>query len=272
MICYRCPLCQQPLHKQDRQYSCPNRHAFDQAKEGYVNLLPVHHKHSKDPGDSAAMLVARRGFLRQGFYASLRDAIATGLQQQPFDSLLDLGTGEGWYAGTLWEQLTFKPIIYGLDIAKAGIKMAAKAYPQCQFAVASNQQLPFEDGCFDWVLNIFAPLHPPEVLRVLAPTGRLLRVSPAPEHLFELKQLLYPQARPHAEKPPAIDGFDLVTASRVQARFTLVQLATLEALIQMTPYGWQARASQPSDLSAFLPLSMGLDVWLEEWRPQKFSR
>ncbi len=38
---YSCPLCHAPLSRSDNHYSCPQRHQFDLAKEGYVNLLPA---------------------------------------------------------------------------------------------------------------------------------------------------------------------------------------------------------------------------------------
>lgn len=47
---YSCPLCHAPLSRSDNHYSCPQRHQFDLAKEGYVNLLPVQFKRSRDPG------------------------------------------------------------------------------------------------------------------------------------------------------------------------------------------------------------------------------
>ena len=53
---YSCPLCHAPLSRSDNHYSCPQRHQFDLAKEGYVNLLPVQFKRSRDPGDSAEMM------------------------------------------------------------------------------------------------------------------------------------------------------------------------------------------------------------------------
>jgi 23S rRNA (guanine745-N1)-methyltransferase len=46
-----CPLCHSPLAFTARSWCCENRHQFDQAKEGYVNLLPVQHKRSREPGD-----------------------------------------------------------------------------------------------------------------------------------------------------------------------------------------------------------------------------
>ena len=96
---YRCPLCQQVLSFSDKNFRCSNNHNFDQAKEGYVNLLPVQHKHSKDPGDNKAMVNARRAFLDKGFYQPLIEQLLA-LYQQYADSnsaILDAGCGEGYY-------------------------------------------------------------------------------------------------------------------------------------------------------------------------------
>ena len=70
---YRCPLCQQALLLNEKSYRCENNHSFDQAKQGYVNLLPVQFKHSKEPGDNKAMVQARRAFLDKGYYQPLLD-------------------------------------------------------------------------------------------------------------------------------------------------------------------------------------------------------
>jgi len=65
---YLCPLCSAPLTLTDRTWGCPQQHKFDMAKEGYVNLLPVQKKNSKDPGDNKQMMFARREFLNEGYY------------------------------------------------------------------------------------------------------------------------------------------------------------------------------------------------------------
>ena len=36
---FRCPVCEEPLLCQERNYRCTNGHLFDIAREGYVNLL-----------------------------------------------------------------------------------------------------------------------------------------------------------------------------------------------------------------------------------------
>lgn len=36
---FTCPLCHQPLTQINNSVICPQRHQFDVAKEGYINLL-----------------------------------------------------------------------------------------------------------------------------------------------------------------------------------------------------------------------------------------
>ena len=88
---YSCPLCHAPLERRDNSFICPQRHQFDLAKEGYVNLLPVQFKRSRDPGDSAEMMQARREFLQAGYYQPLRDGV--GRHQVQCRSIASAGYG-----------------------------------------------------------------------------------------------------------------------------------------------------------------------------------
>lgn len=95
---FTCPLCHQPLTQINNSVICPQRHQFDVAKEGYINLLPVQHKRSRDPGDSAEMMQARRAFLDAGHYQPLRDAVINLLRErldQSATAILDIGCGGG---------------------------------------------------------------------------------------------------------------------------------------------------------------------------------
>ena len=112
-------------------YRCSNNHQFDQAKEGYVNLMPVHHKSSKNPGDNKEMMQARRLFLNTDHYQPLRDAVMAQLRQhlpQDATELLDIGCGEGYYTSEFVQlRQQFSDItIHGLDISKVAVKYAAK--------------------------------------------------------------------------------------------------------------------------------------------------
>ncbi|RUO23237.1 rRNA (guanine-N1)-methyltransferase [Aliidiomarina iranensis] len=131
-------------------WRCGNGHSFDVAKQGYLNLLPVQHKRSKDPGDSKAMVAARRDFLESGFYQKLAQAISTQVAAQtellqsssaelhaqnmagkeasdePV-SILDAGCGEGYYLRHLIaHDATANLRLVALDISKWAVLAAAK--------------------------------------------------------------------------------------------------------------------------------------------------
>lgn len=190
---FSCPLCHQPLSREKNSYICPQRHQFDMAKEGYVNLLPVQHKRSRDPGDSAEMMQARRAFLDAGHYQPLRDAIVAQLRERLDDkatAVLDIGCGEGYYTHAFADALP-EITTFGLDVSKVAIKAAAKRYPQVTFCVASSHRLPFSDTSMDAIIRIYAPCKAEELARVVKPGGWVITATPGPRHLMELKGLIY---------------------------------------------------------------------------------
>lgn len=66
-----CPKCGEQLTDDGRSLVCPNRHCYDKAKSGYVNLLPANQMRSKLPGDNKLMVQSRRNFLDKGITAYL---------------------------------------------------------------------------------------------------------------------------------------------------------------------------------------------------------
>ena len=240
---YRCPLCQLPLELNARQYLCANRHSFDLAREGYVNLLPVQQKNSKDPGDNKQMMQARRSFLQSGAYAALAQAVAQQLAKFAPSSLLDCGCGEGYYTAFVAHYLP-QCRIYGVDISKAAIKSAAKAYPDIHFSVASAYQLPFADNSFDSIVRIYAPSKDSELLRLIRDKGHLLTVTPGPQHLIEIKQAVYEEVRLHDDAIAGVPGFSHLDRQRLQYQFTPDNASQLLALVQMVPLAWKFTAEQ----------------------------
>ena len=94
---YRCPLCQLDLISNPQGLNCANKHQFDRAKEGYVNLLPVQHKKSKLPGDPPDSIDARRAWLTSGGYDPLVERLAQIARDLSPENLLDAGCAEGYY-------------------------------------------------------------------------------------------------------------------------------------------------------------------------------
>jgi 23S rRNA (guanine745-N1)-methyltransferase len=238
---YQCPLCQSPLSLTSKQYRCHQNHSFDIAKEGYVNLLPVQQKNSKAPGDNKAMIQARRDFLHAGWYQPLADAVVKMLQPLGIKQLLDLGCGEGYYSSHIQQALPHCQL-YGIDISKNAVKLAAKANKQIQFSVASAYKLPFLDNAFDGIVRIYAPSTADELSRVLKSGGHLVTVTPGPEHLFEIKQAVYTEPRLHDDAIASIDGFSHQQRQRLSFSLHFTQPADVLALIQMVPLAWKFTA------------------------------
>ncbi|MDB5074166.1 MAG: methyltransferase protein [Chloroflexi bacterium] len=198
-----CPHCSAMLARDGATYRCENGHAFDVAREGYVNLL-----RTRSTGDSAEMLRARRAFLERSHYAPLAEAVCevvdTHLREMPTagtmgnarTSILDSGCGEGYYLGRLHDYLAAQQgaeryRLWGLDSSKDAIRMAAKRYREMDFVVADcKDMIPFANGSIAALMDIFAPRNPAEFARVLAPGGLLLIVVPSPNHLGELREAL----------------------------------------------------------------------------------
>ncbi|MBV7300141.1 23S rRNA (guanine(745)-N(1))-methyltransferase [Enterovibrio paralichthyis] len=245
MSSYLCPLCQQPLSLQSRTYKCASNHQFDLAKEGYVNLLPVQHKRSKDPGDNKEMMQARRQFLDGGHYQPMRDAVSellTSLLADKADAqLLDIGCGEGYYTSFFADELASTKV-FGLDISKVMIRYGAKRYPNVDFLVASSQRLPFADQQLDGVVRIYAPCNGDELARAVKDNGVVVTVTPGPRHLYQLKAGIYDEVKLHDVPVEDLPGFTLETEQTVAYPMTL-NSADATTLLQMTPFAWRAPES-----------------------------
>ena len=110
-----CPVCRQTLSLTDQTWRCLNHHSYDVATQGYVNLHVVQHKHSKNPGDTAESVQARRAFLSAGFYAPLQQAVVEKIRALKIETLLDIGCGEGYYTAAMQAEVQQ---CVGMDIAK----------------------------------------------------------------------------------------------------------------------------------------------------------
>ncbi|WP_100658226.1 putative RNA methyltransferase [Alteromonas flava] len=257
--CWQCPLCETPLTLNQSQWQCANRHCFDRAKEGYVNLLPAQHKNSKNPGDSKAMVAARQQFLNQGHYAPLVDAILALLRYHCVTTdtlrLFDVGCGEGYYSRTLSALFSAQQqavSIYGIDIAKAAVQKAAKQTVNGHFAVASTFHIPTQADVFDAAIQIFAPASPTEVHRILKPGGIWLCVDPNEYHLQELKQLVYDKPSLHNTDTAVPAGFSMLSTEELTFRIRLDTPEVREQLLMMTPFYWTTSPTKVARLKAEL--------------------
>lgn len=255
---WTCPLCQAPLQRQGGTLVCPARHSFDIAREGYVNLLPVARKRSRDPGDNPEMIQARRRVHEADVYRPLADSLARVLGEAAGDTaaVLDLGCGEGYYTGVLLEHMP-ELALYGVDISRAAVRLAARACRGASFSVASAAGVPLPDHSMDAVVSVFAPATDSELRRILRPGGYFLKVWPAAEHLWELRELLYDEPRPHREELPRIAGFSVHECARVDYRVEL-EGQLLRDLVAMTPYAYGGQRENKRKLEQAGSLCVGM--------------
>jgi 23S rRNA (guanine745-N1)-methyltransferase len=250
-----CPIDGVPLLiAHDAVLRCAHGHSFDRAREGYFNLLVVQHKASRDPGDSKEMVAARRRILEAGLYAPIAGRVceivgqlAGGSEPAERFAIVDAGCGEGYYLAQIAKahattadsrlQLT------GIDISKWAIQAAARRNLACFWAVASNRHLPFTPGSVDLILSMFGfPLW--DQFAGLQPAGgHVLLVDPGPDHLIELRAIIYPTVKPTA--PPSLDaaqraGYHLADESRLCFPIALDGPAQIADLLAMTPHDHRA--------------------------------
>lgn len=186
-----CPVCQHVLERVGQPFTCENGHAFDLAKEGYLNVLLSHHRKSKHAGDDAGMTQARRRFFDSGIYDPVVEMV-TALVPPATRTVCDAGCGEGAFLGAVSNGR--EGVFYGLDVSKAAVRTAAKRYKNCQWLVANvMRDIPLADQSMDAVLSVLAPRNPREFARILKPEGCLILGVPGTRHLLEVREKLMPR-------------------------------------------------------------------------------
>lgn len=234
-----CPVCRQPLNLTERTWRCEQGHSYDVAKQGYVNLHVVQHKHSKNPGDTPESVDARRAFLQGGYYQPLQQAVVALLKQLDVKAILDIGCGEGYYTSAM-QQVVEQCV--GVDIAKNAVQRAAKLSTEVTWVVGTGATLPVLDQSMDACTSLFSPIPQAEIARVLKDDGYLIVVTPASEHLYAMREALFEQVNPHTPEKfveQLQDLFELKQEQIIDAPFVLDQQA-LKNLIAMTPYAYKA--------------------------------
>jgi len=187
-----CPVrgCRMALLREERRLVCPRGHSFDVARSGYINLLQPQERRSKQPGDTAAAVAARRGLHDRGVTEPALRAIAEMMTASPGDVVLEAGCGDGFYLGNLARQTGFDA--HGVDISIPAIDAAARRFPPkeggCEWIVANADRfLPYAARSFSIVLSITGRMNAAEFRRVLRDDGRLLAAFPAPDDLVGLR-------------------------------------------------------------------------------------
>ena len=232
-----CPICGEELSPNKKSLLCVNKHCFDFAKQGYINLLPVQQKKSLHPGDSREMLLARRNFLSKGFYSKILDTVAVLIEKYSKNpqSYLDIGCGEGYYTAGICDKIPFKCAI-GTDIAKEAVKMCCSRTKDIEWVVATASHLPVKDNSIDVITAIFSLVVPGEYYKKLNKGGIIIEVSAGNNHLIELKREIYDNVFEQNKRQGDVSEF-FTTLYQGKIEFSLsLQGDDLRNLLTMTPH------------------------------------
>jgi 23S rRNA (guanine745-N1)-methyltransferase len=191
MFQLRCTVrdCRQLLEPHERELVCSAGHHFDQAKQGYWNLLQPQDKKSKSPGDSEGAVLARHRWLQRGHAVSLIETLRPWLANRDArvdPRTLDLGCGEGSFGPALFPGHAHS--YCGIDLSKRAIKLAVRQWPDATWVLANADRiLPAADQSVQQVISLFGRRPISEIHRVLVPGGICVVAVPGEEDLIELR-------------------------------------------------------------------------------------
>ena len=189
---FACPICQEHLTLVETSLKCSNRHSFDLAKFGYVNLAPQIKQSANYDKEN---FQNRQEILEAGFYQAILETISDLLARlETAKTILDIGCGEGFYSRKLQESHSDKTF-YAFDISKDSVQIAAKSEPNwaVNWFVGDLARLPIKDASMDILLDIFSPANYGEFRRVLSKDGILIKAIPTENHLKEIRRMVQDQ-------------------------------------------------------------------------------
>ncbi|MEE3719881.1 methyltransferase domain-containing protein [Tumidithrix elongata RA019] len=269
-----CPLDGSALTPREQSLTCPKGHNFDKARQGYLNLLVVQHKASRDPGDTKEMVAARTRFLRTGCYEPIANAIADLTEKHLANipvseqvTILDAGCGEGYYLDWIGRKATkwnySEGVLIGLDISKWAIQSAVKRSRDITWIVGSNRRPPFLAGSIDSIVCAFGFPSFEDFRHVLKPGGKVILVDPGVNHLLEMRQVIYSELRERglpAIASTEVEGFKLVDRYNLTYQSEVSSSEDIQDLFAMTPHYFRSPQSGKIALAKLHKLSFTVDV------------
>ena len=235
---FACPICQENLTLVENSLKCNNRHSFDLAKFGYVNLAPQIKQSANYDKEN---FQNRQQILEAGFYQAILEAVSDLLSNSKnAKTILDIGCGEGFYSRKLQERHPDKTF-YAFDISKDSVQIAAKSEPNwaVNWFVGDLARLPIKDASMDILLDIFSPANYGEFRRVLSKDGILIKVIPTKNHLKEIRQKVQDQLTNKDYSNQDIknhfrEHFTILSSQTASLTKTITA-EQLQALLSMTP-------------------------------------
>ncbi len=235
---FACPICQEKLTLVESSLKCCNRHSFDLAKFGYVNLAPQIKQSANYDKEN---FQNRQQILEAGFYQAILDVLSDLLSNSKnAKTILDIGCGEGFYSRKLQEIHSDKTF-YAFDISKDSVQIAAKSEPNwaVNWFVGDLARLPIKDASMDILLDIFSPANYGEFRRVLSKDGILIKVIPTENHLKEIRQKVQDQLTKkdysNQDIKEHFQGHFTILSNQTASLTKTITADQLQSLLSMTP-------------------------------------
>lgn len=245
-----CPICKEPLVREEHSCRCVNNHCFDISRKGFVNLL---RSQKSSHGDDKLMVNARRDFLDKGYYKPLLDVLKKQILSvsEPGCTILDCGCGECWYTANIYEYLlqnNINPDFFGIDVSKEAIFSGASRNKALKLAVGTVFDIPIADNSIDIIISLFAPFSRKEYIRLLKPNGYFITAFPMENHLWELKQAVYDNPYKNEVADMEIIGFNLEKKEIIHVEIDLCTNKDIQSLFSMTPYYYKTSKTDKEKL------------------------
>lgn len=235
---FACPICRENLTLVESSLKCENRHSFDLAKFGYVNLVPQIKQSANYDKEN---FQNRQQILEAGFYQAILEVVSDLLSNSKnAKTILDIGCGEGFYSRKLQERHPDKTF-YAFDISKDSVQIAAKSEPNwaVNWFVGDLARLPIKDASMDILLDIFSPANYGEFRRVLSKDGILIKVIPTENHLKEIRQKVQDQLTnkdySNQDIKEHFQEHFTILSSQTASLTKTITAEQLQALLSMTP-------------------------------------
>ena len=222
-----CPLCGGEFVTTDTGVRCRRNHNFDLARQGYLSLFTGRQTSHYDQ----TLFLARREVFSAGVYAPLIDEISSLINALGIHGplVLDAGCGEGSFLAGICSRVQPGGMI-GVDISRAGIRLATSHSESIMWCVADLAELPFGSESVDVILNVLSPANYGEFKRVLKPGGVIIKVLPREGYLREIRQRLE-GAAPYSNED---------VLAKFEENLQVVQSTNLKYQVNVNSLLWQS--------------------------------
>lgn len=256
-----CPICGNTLSQQGHSVACPARHSFDISREGYINLTlgAAPSKYDK------VLFTSRRAIHEHGFFTPLVNAVTQILlEHRQGERLLvvDAGCGEGSLLNDLVSSSSLISGI-GIDIAKEGVRMAAKKFKSPLWLCADLARMPIQDHSVDVILNILSPANYAEFSRVLRPGGLLVKAIPGADHLREMRRAINNSDESEYSNEDVLrlygDRYESTESIEIKQTIPLDRNMASD-LVRMTPLSWSTNIDTTAIASSITEATLHLTL------------